>query len=835
MSDPLAAILSADAVGYSRLMAEDEAGTIRTLGSYRDLISGLVTNHRGRVVDAPGDNLLAEFPNALDTVQCAVETQGVLRVRNQSLPEPRRMLFRMGVHLGDITAEGGRVYGDGVNIAARLEGLAEPGGVCISRSVHEVIQGKLALEFDDLGEQTVKNIPTPVHAYRVRLEAPAPPARRDRRGAVGHWARIAGAIVILLGLGAALWHLLTRVTDVSREQIALEQSREAAEAAPSVAVLLFDNLSGDAATEPFTKGIHDDVLTQISKIRALKVIARTSMERLEPGLSIPEIGRKLGVTTVLEGGVQQAGDRVRVNVQLIDCETEAHLWAETYDRELTAANIFAIQSEIAATVAGALRAALSAEEEESIATVPTQSLAAYQAYLLGKQRLGKATSAALAEAVDYFQRAVELDPGFALAHVGLADAYVWQVYTSELPKEALLERARAAADKALELDERLGEAHSSLAGIKRAMWDVRGAEAAFRRALELSPNYAAAYTGYGELLRVGFGRSEEALPLHEKALELDPLSGDAIGEIGKDLAALGRFDEALAWLGKALEVDPNQAFVTFAVADHYWYVSGQLDQAVVWYEKTRSIDPGDVSVLAGLGMLFLDLGSLDEAEYWIGRSIEVGPESVWGKNALGFLHLYRDDEAAVDYLHRLPAGFTTSWPAHLLRRLHALRAGRYSEAIAWAEEGFPELLNDDSPEIDSVMKYSAAIDLALPLAKLGEQERADLLLERSLQHVQTLPRLTNDGHWVADVQIYALQGEKRKALAALRQAIDEGWRSMWWYFLQREPNLASLHGEPEFQAMVEEIKADMAAQLARVREMERRGELTPIPSTDARP
>ena len=223
-----------------------------------------------------------------------------------------------------------------------------------------------------------------------------------------------------------------------------EQAEVAAEQAPaaeqverekSIAVLLFDNLSGDAATEPFTKGIHDDILTQISKIRALKVIARTSMERLDPTLSIPEIGTKLGVGTVLEGGVQRAGDRVRINVQLIDCKTEAHLWAETYDRELTAANIFAFQSEIAKTVADTLRAALSPEEQDRLASIPTENLAAYEAYLLGRQRLARTTAAAFVEAVDYFQQAIELDPEFALAYVGLADSYVEQVFFAGLARE----------------------------------------------------------------------------------------------------------------------------------------------------------------------------------------------------------------------------------------------------------------------------------------------------------------------------------------------------------------------------------------------------------------
>jgi tetratricopeptide (TPR) repeat protein len=396
----------------------------------------------------------------------------------------------------------------------------------------------------------------------------------------------------------------------------------------------------------------------------------------------------------------------------------------------------------------------------------------------------------------------------------------------------LLEKAQAAADKALELDDRLGEAYTSLGLIKEDRLDLEGAEAAYQRALELNPNYATAYSAYGELLRNALGRPEKALALHRKAIELDPLSANIIANLGIDLSALGRSDEALAWWKKALEVDPELRIYD-AIADHYWYSIGQLDEAVVRYAKAMSLDPGDPNPLASLGWLFLDLGAPDEAESWIERSLELGPESYWPNIVLALLHLYRDDEAALDFAHESLAKDPYNFAAGWILRSHALRAGRYSDARAFYEEIYPELLNEEAPEIDSRMRYLNAIDLALPLSKLGEQERADLLLERSLQHIQAVPRFGWDGYWIADVRIYALQGEKQKALSALRQAIDEGWRALWWYYLERDPSLESLHGEPEFRAMVKEIEADMAAQLGRVREMERNGELEPIPEVSA--
>jgi len=280
-------------------------------------------------------------------------------------------------------------------------------------------------------------------------------AAQEPTGFRARWVATAGVITLLL-VAAAAWLL----------------NRPFTESAPprSVAVLPFANISQNAAAEPFTNGIYDDILTHLSKIRDLKVIARTTMERLDPNLSTQEIGTMLGVAAVLEGGVQRAGDRVRINVQLIDCETEAHLWAETYDRELTAAKIFAIQSEVAMSVADALQAELSPGEQERIATVPTDNLAAYQAYLLGHQRLSKFTNAATSEAVGYFQQAAELDPSYALAYVGLADSYVREARWGRLPFLETLAKAQDLAENALALDDRLGEAHASLALIK----DLRG-------------------------------------------------------------------------------------------------------------------------------------------------------------------------------------------------------------------------------------------------------------------------------------------------------------------------------------------------------------------------
>jgi TolB-like protein/Tfp pilus assembly protein PilF len=605
----------------------------------------------------------------------------------------------------------------------------------------------------------------------------------------------------------------------------------------SIAVLPFENLSQDATNEPFTIGIHDDILTQISKISALKVISRTSvMEYSDTTKNLKTIGAELGVATVLEGGVQRAGDRVRINVQLIDAATDEHLWADTYDRRLTAANIFAIQTEIATAIADALRATLSTEEQELLDTIPTENMAALEAYFHGKQRMAKRSSAALAEAVDHFNRAIELDPSFALAYVGLADSYIMQVEYSGLPLDEMTEKAQAATDKALALDDRLAEAYTSLGGIEHNRNDYEAAEAAFQRALELNPNYVTAYHWYGLLLGEPLGRRDEALELIKMAAELDPRSLVILVNVGRVYDSVGQSDESLAWYRRSIEIDPDFAYSYQSIGFHYWNAEGQLDEAVRWSRKSVSVDPGDPILIAYLGLLFLDLGDLDRAEYWSERAIELAPESFIPNLAMQLFQLYRGDPfAALEYGRR---AFETEhyWAYQFSSfepvRIHEMRAGRYLEARAAFEKIAPELLNEDSPKIGNG-NYRAAIDLALISSEMGEQERADWLLESSLQYIQRIPRLGESGYGIADVQVYALQGDKQKALSALQQAIDEGWREFWWFYLKYDPILESLHDEPEFQAMVAEIEADMAAQLERVREMERNGELEPIPEVSA--
>ena len=599
----------------------------------------------------------------------------------------------------------------------------------------------------------------------------------------------------------------------------------------SIAVLPFENLSNEAANDAFATGIHDDLLTHISKIGSIKCISRTTvMQYRNTDKSIPEIGDELNVSTILEGGVQRVGDRVRINVQLIDAVTDDHLWAETYDRELTVADIFSIQTDIATTIAESLRVTLSPGEERRLAVLPTEILAAYEAYLLGKRRMEDRTVAALTEAGNYFQRAIDLDPEFALAWVGLGDSHRIRHLYRGVPFDQVLQLGdpliESTIARALELDSELGEAYASLGAINRMRGEFAAAEESYQRAIELNPNYATSYHFYANMMRDQFDRPENALALRRKAAELDPLSAVINKNVGIDLHVLGRFDESLLQFEKTIETNPDYADGYWHIGRHYWMVTGRLDAAARWFEKSLEINPGGIDNFARLAYVFLDLGDLEQASYWLGRYDEKEPGNLLANVALQLLSLYKGNQAgALDYGRRTVVANVESWSSLSLRfnpfSRHSLSImrdieiseGRLDAARAIYADRYPELIGDPMPVIDNT-NYGAAIDLALVLSMTGEQERADSLLAQSLVHIQSMPRLGAIGYGISDAQIYAQQGEVENALLALNEAVDAGWRFPWRYALRHNLNFAALRESPEYQSIIDELEADMSTQLA---------------------
>ncbi|MGB5924389.1 MAG: adenylate/guanylate cyclase domain-containing protein, partial [Syntrophobacteria bacterium] len=355
----LTAILSADVKGYSRLMGEDEEATVRTITAHRKVITSVIEKYRGRVVDSPGDNILAEFVSVVDAVQSGVEIQEVIRAKNAELPDERRMEFRIGINLGDVIQEGERIYGDGVNIAARVEGLADPGGICISGSAYEQIENKLALGYDYIGEHTVKNIVKPIRVYRVPTGPETLQKVTEDKRPAPNWQRVALAVVIALLVvagGVAIWKSF-RPSPAPTEVASVEKMAFPLPDKPSIAVLPFNNLSGDPEQEYFSDGITEQIITGLSKISSLIVIARNSTFAYKgKPVKIQQVSEELGVRYVLEGSVQKSGEKVRINAQLIDAIKGNHLWSETYDRELK--DIFAVQDDITQKILTALHVEL---------------------------------------------------------------------------------------------------------------------------------------------------------------------------------------------------------------------------------------------------------------------------------------------------------------------------------------------------------------------------------------------------------------------------------------------------------------------------------------------
>ena len=576
----LTAILSADVEGYSRLMGEDEEATVRTITAYREVLTTLIQQHSGKVVDSPGDNLLAEFASVVDAVQCAVAVQKEISARNTELPENRKMRFRIGINLGDVIQEGDRIYGDGVNIAARLEGLAEPGGICISKTAFDHIESKLPYGYDFIGDQTVKNIAKPVGAYRVLMDPRVTVKGKlegEKPAPVRRMPILVGVVVVLvLALAVGIWQFYMRrppVVPASVEKMAYQLPDK-----PSIAVLPFDNLSGDPKQEYFSDGITEQIITGLSKISSLFVIARNSTFTYKgKPVKIQRISEELGVRYVLEGSVQTSGDRVRITAQLIDAIKGNHLWSETYDRNLK--DIFAVQDDITQKILTALQVELTHGEQARVWSRGTNNLKAYLKLLQAWEKWLQMNKESNALARQLAEETIALDPDYPRAYTTLAATCMLDVYlgSSKSPKDSM-KQAIAFNKKALALDDSTGEAHSQL-GIIYAMTrqhDKGVAEA--ERGVELAPNSASAHDLLGMALAYA-GRPEESIPMYKKAIRLEPLApGKYYYHLGEAYLLTGQCDEAISAGEEALRRASNNLFAHLHVTAAY-SICGREDEA----------------------------------------------------------------------------------------------------------------------------------------------------------------------------------------------------------------------------------------------------------------
>jgi adenylate cyclase len=568
----LAAILAADVVGYSRLMEADETGTLAALKTLRrELIDPRMSTYCGRVVKLMGDGMLAEFSSVVDALACAIDVQEAVARRNIDVSHDRRIAFRIGINLGDVMVEGDDLYGDGVNVAARLEQLAEPGGIAISGTVREHVEGKLDARFADAGEQRVKNIARPVHVFR--------------------WSPVAEAAAALAA--------------VSGPEPTVQKR-------PSIAVLPFDNLSGDPGQAHLADGIAEDVISLLSRVRWLLVIARNSTFTYKGrAVDVQNVAEELGVRYVLEGSVRSAGKRIRVSAQLIDAPSRAHLWAQHYDRELE--DLFALQDEITQAIVGALEPELGAAERERARHKPPHNLDAWSCYQRGLWQVYRNQWADAFKALRLFERAIELDPNFGSAYAGKSFCHFLNVfldYTAD--RELELDRAYRAAMQSVALDGRDALAHLTLGRTLFLMREHDEAIAEFETAIDLSPSFAQAHFGLGWAFAYSH-RPEEALSEIDKAYRLSPRDPLLFGIAATRAIALmiqERHAEAVQWARIAVR-QPNAYFRVHAVLAAALGHAGRMDDGKHVVDELLRLRPDYSRLLVERTMPFKRREDLD--------------------------------------------------------------------------------------------------------------------------------------------------------------------------------------------------------------------------------
>jgi TolB-like protein/class 3 adenylate cyclase/cytochrome c-type biogenesis protein CcmH/NrfG len=718
----LTAILSADAKGYSRLMGDDEEATVSTIKVYREVIGSVVQRHRGRVVDSPGDNILAEFSSVVDAVRGAVEIQEELATRNAELPENRRMEFRIGVNLGDVIHEEERIYGDGVNIAARIESLADGGGICISGSAFEQVKNKLELGYEYLGEHSVKNIAEPVRVYRVLMEPEAVgKVIGEERVGPRKGQRVALAVVTVLLLivgGVLIW----RTASPPEEVASVEKMAFPLPDKPSIAVLPFDNMSDDPQQEYFSDGITEDIITDLSKISGLFVIARNSTFTYKgKPVKVQQVAEDLGVRYVLEGSVRKAGEKVRINAQLVDATTGHHLWAERLDGQL--GDIFALQDRFTQKIVAALAVKLTADDESLLASRGTDNVEAYDNYLRGLELQQRNAREDSVKAVEYLKKAIELDPDFARAHAQLASAYQliitrrWDVdlgwtdarslrwkhlqIAMENPTPLALrtsakfrlyrrqyEEAIAETERAIALDPNDADSYWSMGFV--LTYAGRSAEAVdpFKTAMRFNPYYPGWYPYFLGVAQYCLERYEEAATSQERAFKVDPNS--SAWWLAAAYAQLGRGQEAADALAKYIEkrgwglplVESTFRYQPFKnQSDLDRFAEGlvkaglprpdnpayrrKYSEAIAQAERAIALNPNDAKAHRMMAESLIFAGRSTDALDFINKAISLEPDNSWYLYTLGLaqfcLGQYEDDAITLEKFSSEHKAHTPGW------------------------------------------------------------------------------------------------------------------------------------------------------------------------------
>ncbi len=551
----LAAIMFTDLVGYTSLSQQNESLALELLEEHRQLVRPFFPRHRGKEIKAMGDALLIEFASALDAVRCAFDVQQSMHELNATRPLYRRVLLRIGIHVGDIIFSAGDMHGDSVNIASRIEPLAEPGGVCISEQVYDQVRNKFEFPIVALGRHELKNIQLPMEVYKIVLP----------------WER-------------------------------MEESMESSLDRRRIAVLPLANMISGSGDEYFADGMTEELISTLSNISELSVISRTSVMKFKGGgRTVAEIGRELRAGTLLEGSVRRSENRIRITVQLIDAVDDRHLWGQSYDRNLE--DVFAIQSEIAKQVADALRVRILPNETRQIEKKPTKNTEAYALYLKGRYYWNQRSQSGVDQAIRYLELAIKEDPNYALAYAGLADCYLILADYGYFAPSKAFPKAKELATKALELDDSLAEIHVSFAyAIASNDWNWTRAEREFKQAISLNPAHATAHHWYAALL-TSMERYNEAISEINRAKELDPFSSIINVNVGSVYYIAGRYDEAIVRYREALEIDPDFA-LGHASLGLSCLRKSKVDEAIVESQRAVALSGGSAITMADLAYVY---------------------------------------------------------------------------------------------------------------------------------------------------------------------------------------------------------------------------------------
>ena len=600
----LAAIMFTDMVGYSALSQRNEALALKLLEEHRNILRPFFTKHGGREIETAGDLFFVEFDSAVEGAQCAVEIQTALYDRNTAQPEERKILVRIGLHIGDVVYVEKHVHGDGVNIAARIEPLAKPGGICVSEDVARQIHNKINYPVLSTGRHTLKNISTPIEIFQIQLPW-TKETRSEKKLAVSGKKAILTlsilAILIFVALGLLLLKGTRTPADLSKLRLRL-------------AVLPLDNISADEKDEYFADGMTEELISSLSKITDLRVIARSSIMKYKGRQAdITTVGQELMVGTVLAGTVRQMGNKARISVQLIDVNTQEHIWTMEYDRSLQ--DIFVIQSEIAQNVASKLKIILASSEKTQLEKNYTDNTEAFQEYLLGKHFLNNRTPSSIQTAVEHFEKSVSVDPNFALAYANLSYCYtlIGAAGYGSAPGDMATKKAKETVTKALELDETLAEAHAAMGYLKfRIDWDWDEADKEFRRAIELKPGYATAHEWYALFLGIQ-RRLDESLREIKTARELDPLSLSVNTGMGRIYHFRNEIDKAVEQFNKTLELDPSYAEAHFGLGLAY-FKAKDFVKAEAAVSKAAELSRRRPVIIGVLGAIYSKLGRKEESD-----------------------------------------------------------------------------------------------------------------------------------------------------------------------------------------------------------------------------